>query len=212
MKILYVSCFGENDPAERPLRSKLQEWRSAPIDLDVTQFSKAKPLREFLTAKDLGDYDILVIGAHGHPSKSGFLVGDEPVRWHDLAAALKRALPRNCTFVFYSCNGAYPGIGHALSKNGGPDFIFGPYIVVEGAAMVRAIQEIVELKKNGIKDGERASELVKSVNEWASVTYNNLYEKSFLRVVWKDGRKIHRYPDVRSKDRPQSPIIKLRGW
>jgi hypothetical protein len=213
LKIHYVSCFRPDDQAELPLRTELQGWKSR-NDIELTHdiAQDAENLREHLKSLANKPVDVLIVGGHGHGSLSGFLVGDDPVRWHDLACLLRGTLSKTCTFIFYSCNGGYPGINPVLDHNFGPDFVFGPYISVEGAAMTHAITEILTWKLNGGGDAKAASTLVDRVNSWASTIYNFPYEQSFLRVIWRQGRKIRRHPNRRSSDKVTKPLIKLRGW
>ncbi len=128
MKVLYLRCFREDDVVEEPLKELIRDLTAADFDVRVATIPTADALREFLLRENFDGCDILILGAHGHDSKTGFCVREQEIRWHDLAALFEDALPRTCTFIFYSCNCGYPGIGHAFSKSSGPDFIFGPYI------------------------------------------------------------------------------------
>ena len=212
MKVRYLSCFPENDVVEEPLNELIRDLPATDFDARVATIPTADALRDFLLHEDFSDCDILILGAHGHDSKTGFCVRGQEVRWHDLAALLKDALPKTCTFIFYSCNGGYPGIGHAFSKSSGPDFIFGPFIRVLPDAMAHAVKAAIDSKRNGMKTSDDARRLVESINRWAAETYFGRYDQSFLRVLWKCGRRICRYPDTPSRDQPTRAPIKLRGW
>lgn len=212
MKVCYLSSFPEKDVAEGPLNELIRDLPATDVDVRVTTIPTADALRDFLLHEDFSDCDILILGAHGHDSKTGFGVREQEVRWHDLAALLKDALPRTCTFIFYSCNGGYPGIGHALKQSSGPDLIFGPYIEVLPDAMTYAVGAIIDAKRSDIKTPDEASHLVNSINRWAAETYFAKYDRSFLRVLWKCGRRICRYPNTPSRDQPRKSSIKLRGW
>ena len=212
MKVRYLSCFPEKDVAEEPLTELIRNLPATDVDVRVTTIPTADTLRDFLLHEDFCDCDIFILGAHGDDSKTGFCVREQEVRWHDLAALLKDALPKTCTFIFYSCNGGYPGIGHAFSKSSGPDFIFGPYIRVLPDAMTHAVKAIIDAKRSGIKTPAEAIHLVESINRWAAETYFAKYDRSLLRVLWKFGRRICRYPNTPSRDQPKKAPIKLRGW
>jgi hypothetical protein len=212
MNVLYLSCFPENDVVEEPLNELIRDLKATDSDVRVATIPTADALRDFLLCEDFSDCDILILGAHGHGSKTGFCVREQKVRWHDLAALLKDALPKTCTFIFYSCNGGYPGIGHALSKSSGPDFIFAPYIRVLPDAMTYAVKAVIDSKRSGMKTPEDASQLVERINRWAAETYFGKYDRSFLRVLWKSGHRISRYPNTRSSDRPTKAPIKIRAW
>lgn len=212
MKVRYLSCFPEKDVAEEPLNELIRDLPAIDVDVQVTTIPTADILRDFLLHEDFSDCDIFILGAHGHESKTGFCVREQEVRWHDLAALLKDALPKTCTFIFYSCNGGYPGIGPAFSKSSGPDFIFGPYIKVLPDAMTHAVKAVIDSKGSAIKTPDDASRLVESINQWAAGTYFGRYDQSFLRVLWKCGRRICPYPDTPSSDQPTRAQIKLRGW
>lgn len=212
MRVRYLSCFPENDVVEEPLNELIRDLTATDVDVRVATIPTPDALRDFLLHEDFCDCDILILGAHGHDSKTGFCVREQEVRWHDLAALLKDALPTTCTFIFYSCNGGYPGIGHAFSKSSGPDFIFGPYIRVLPDAMTHAVRAVIEAKRSGMKTSGEARRLVESINRWAAETYFKKYDRSFLRVLWKSGHKISRYPNKPSRDQPTKTPIKLRGW
>jgi hypothetical protein len=212
VKVLYLSCFPENDVVEEPLKELIRGLTAVDFDVRVATIPTANALRDFLLREDFGDCDIFILGAHGHRSRTGFYVREEEVRWHDLAALLKDALPKTCTFIFYSCNGGYPGIGHAFGKSRGSDFIFAPYIEVLPDAMTYAVKAVIDSKRSGMKTSEDARQLVKRINRWAAETYFGKYDRSFLRVLWKSGHRISRYPNTRSSDRPTKAAIKIRGW
>jgi hypothetical protein len=136
----------------------------------------------------LDDVDILIIGAHGHSSLTGFCIGDEPTRWHELASNLEGRLPASCSFIFYLCNGGYPGIAHVFDGASGPDFVFGPYIAVDADAMKYAVRRIVDWKRKFLGTPEQACELIDDVNKWAKEMYSDSpYDQSFLRVQWRGG-------------------------
>ncbi len=48
---------------------------------------------------NLDKLDVLIVGCHGHGSLTGFYIADEPVRWHELASALKKQL--TCFLLIY---------------------------------------------------------------------------------------------------------------
>jgi hypothetical protein len=212
VKVRYLSCFPEKDLVEEPLNELIQDLIATDVHVQVATIPTPDALRDFLLREDFGDCDILILGAHGHESKTGFCIREQEVRWHDLAALLKDALPKTCTFIFYSCNGGYPGIGHAFNKSSGPDFIFGPYIRVLPDAMTHAVKAIIDAKRSGIKTPDEGRQMVESINRWAAETYFAKYDRSFLRVLWKCGRRICRYPNTPSRDQPKKAPIKLRGW
>lgn len=212
MKVRYLSCFPENDVVEESLNELIRDLAATDVDVRVATIPTADALRDFLLHEDFSDCDILVLGAHGHDSKTGFCVREQEVRWHDLAEILKGTLPKPCTFIFYSCNGGYPGIGHAFSNSGGPDFILGPFIRLLPDAMTQAVKAIIDSKGSGIKTPDDASRLVDSINRRAAETYFAKYDRSFLRVLWKCGRRICRHPNAPSRDQPKKAPIKLRGW
>lgn len=213
MKIHYVSCFAPNDPAELPLRTELLQWELRnDVELSIVVIQHAEGLREHLISLVRKALDVLIIGGHGHSSLSGFLAGEDPIRWHDVAVLLRGTLAKNCSFIFYSCNGGYPGMAPMFAPNSGPDFAFGPYIKAEGDAMTHATKEILTWKLNGGGDPSDAIALIDIVNRWARATYIAPYDQSFLRVTWQQGQKILRYPTKPSSDRFTKPLIKLRGW
>jgi hypothetical protein len=213
VKVHYVSCFPENDGAEAPLRTQLLNWQArANVEITTTKAENAEALRLHLKEHNKEALDVLIIGAHGHASLSGFNVQSEPVRWHDLALLLRGSLPEGCTFIFYSCNGGYHGIRPMFSKHSGPDFAFGPYIRAWGDAMAHAVNEILTWKMTGVRDFSAACSLVDAVNQWASMTYTKPYDQSFLRVMWSEYPKIRYYPSRHGSDRFTKPLIKLRGW
>src|SRR5437588_11494292 len=105
MKIHYVSCFPRNDQAELPLRTEMLQWESrSDIELANAVTQHAESFREHLISLINKPVDVLIVGGHGHNSLSGFLIGNDPVRWHDFAALLRGTLPKTCSFIFYSCN------------------------------------------------------------------------------------------------------------
>jgi hypothetical protein len=215
MRVLYLRCVHKADEVDLELKPFIEDGSSPGFDGQTVSISSPDALRDFLLDQDLSTYQILVLGAHGHPSKSGFLVRDEPVRWHDFAALLCGALSKNCSLILFSCYGGYPGIGRAFNSASGPDVIFGPYVAVLSDAMTHAIRLITDWK-NGAVDGNKSPlPLVEQVNAWAAKTYFKKYDQDFLRVLWKEGHKICRFPAPPNgwrRDRPKGAIISIRGW
>ena len=149
MKIAYVSCFEPDDPAEAPLKRDFKKLTSNKgIDLSSAIAQDAESLWVCFESLRLKRLDVLIIGGHGHGSLSGFTVGSEPVRWHELARRLEGRLPKSSTLIFYSCNGGFPGIGHIFSEGAGPDCVFGPYIRVDPNAMAHAAIAPPTIKPN----------------------------------------------------------------
>ncbi len=212
MKIQYVSFFREGDRAEGPLEDYLADLQSeSDTHLTISAVRTSSNWHQDLRSLLLAELDILIVGCHGHDSRTGFYIGDQPVRWHELASVLKDCLPRSCSFIFYSCNGGYPGIGHMFYGAGGPDYIFGPYIEVDADAMKYAARQIARWKREGgTSTPEGACALVDEVNDWSKSMYSHKYDQSFLRVQWTDGRKTHRHPDEPGPDKPKSPLIPLK--
>lgn len=102
MNVRYVNCFKPNDRAEPPLAAVLAQWEANRIgSIKRSVAANADELRKQFEEPQDGT-DVLILGGHGHASLSGFWVGAEAVRWHDLAFLLRGALPDNCTFIFYS--------------------------------------------------------------------------------------------------------------
>jgi hypothetical protein len=212
MNVHYVNCFAPHQDPDRELRTTLDKWAGkSDFHLSITDVATPEELHSHLTELDKEGLDVLLVGGHGHSSRQGFEVRGEPVRWHDLAFILRATLPKNCTFIFFSCNGGYPGISHTFGRESGPDFLFGPFIVVEAQAMCRAVEEILAWKSKGGGDAISARELVDKVNEWARVTYFSKREQKFLRVTWGE-RPGCRYPNEPSIEKPSGHSIKLRGW
>ncbi len=211
MKILYISFFRENDGAEQPLKDYLADLQSEPeTELAVSEIRDSSNWRPALQSLSFENLDILIIGCHGHNSLTGFCIGDEPVRWHELASALRSRLAASCSFIFYSCNGGYPGIAHVFYGYGGPDFLFGPYIHVDADAMKYSVRQIVDWKRLGCSTPEEACSLVDTVNDWARTMYPRKYDQSFLRVQWTDGKKTFRHPNGPGIDKPSLPPIALK--
>ena len=213
MRIHYVSFFRENDSAEPPLRDYLADLQNeAETELEISEIRNVEEWKPKLLSLKLDKLDILMIGSHGHNSLTGFCIGDEPVRWHELASALKDSLPASCSFIFCSCNGGYPGIAHMLYGSGGPDFLFGPYNHVYADAMKYSIRQIVDWKRRGFSTAEEARCLVDDVNEWAKNKYpDSEYDQSFLRVWWREGQKTLCHPTEPGPDIPDLPIISLKA-
>jgi len=210
--IHYVNCFSPRDNSENELRAVLDRW--SPKDgIHLTEATMGTPedLRDHLIVLNKEALDVLLIGGHGHKSLRGFLVRDDPVRWQDLAFLLRGTLSETCSFIFYSCNGGYPGLSHMFGRESGPDFVFGPYIRVNADAMAHAVQEILAWKLNGGGDVMSARSLVDTVNEWARATYFSSYDQKFLRVTWSE-RPGCRHPNEPGLDKPSGPDIKLRCW
>jgi len=212
MRIRYVSCFEKPDRAEAPLIAKLQEWEKLP-DLTLTQtvVSCATELHQQIVDMETDALDVLIVGGHGHKSRSGFWVGPEPLRWQDLAFLLRGKLSIRCSFIFYSCDGGYPGISHVFGRVGGPDYVFGPRISVDADAMAEATHRILEWKLGGAGDVSAACQLVDDVNAWARSTYFDPNHHEFLRVMWCEGPQ-SRYPNKPGPEKPIGEMIKLRGW
>ena len=211
MRIHYMSFFRENEGAEQPLKDYLTDLQNeGDTELAISEirdFSNWKPALRLL---NLDKLDVLIVGCHGHESLTGFLIADEPVRWHELASALKNSLRVSCSFIFYSCNGGYPGIAHVFYGSGGPDFLFGPYIRVDADAMKYAVRQIVDWKRRTSGTVEEACDLVDAINEWAETMYRRKYDRSFLRVQWTDGKRTFRHPNGPGPDKPTLPLIPLK--
>jgi hypothetical protein len=219
MRTHYVGCFKKGDGVEKPLLKMLGTWAKPPQHVLTQEVaSDGEDLKARLLAL-LGTEcpDVLIIGAHGHDSLMGFIVQSDPVAWFDLALLLRGRLAKNCTFVFYSCNGAYPGIAHVFGRTGGPDFVFGPRVQAIDDAMTYATQMILKWKEAGAVNLTSARKLVDDVHKWAAKTYPNSnykgiakYDHSFLRVIWNEGTG--RYPANPGPDKPDYTKIKIRGW
>lgn len=213
MNVHYVSCFTPSDHAEQPLLSALRTWRDK-SDQPAQQVQVADPgaLKQHLEAMSKAALDVLILGGHGHPSMEGFWVRGTPLRWHDLAFLLRGALPRSCTFVFYSCNGGYPGIMHIFGRDSGPDYVFGPRISVYARAMTHATMEILKWKEAGGGDSSKARVFVDTINTWAATEYSHDPDhQQFLRVIWCEGSNC-RHPDKPSAEIPNGSSIPLLGW
>lgn len=118
----------------------------------------------------------------------------------------------SCTFIFYSCNGGYPGVMHMFGRESGPDFAFGPRIRVYPEAMTYATIEILNWKNCGGGNTGDARTLVDAINRWASKKYpSELDHHQFLRVMWGNGAKC-RHPDLPSDEKPAGDLIPLLGW
>jgi hypothetical protein len=212
MKIHYVSCFPPNDAAELPLRRELNLWGDQNNqNLTVHEVTTPDELKTHLLALDKTSLNVLIVGGHGHGSLMGFNVWENPVRWHDLAHLLRGKLPNACTFVFYSCDGGYPGIMHIFGRETGPDLVFGPRIKVMAEAMTHATIEILKWKGTGGGDTTAAKTLIDRLHNWARGQYLDEYDHDFLRVMWSEGQNA-RYPDQPGPDKPNGTSIPLREW
>ena len=212
MRVHYVSCFPVGDNAEKPLSNLLRGWGElAEVQLTETAIGAAEDLRHHLRDMPKESLDVLIVGGHGHASRSGFWVRKDEVRWHDLAFQLRGSLPRSCSFIFYSCDGAFPGIAHIFGRETGPDVVFGPRISALAEAMCHAVQEILEWKKQGGGDAASARSLVDRVNAWATSIYLDPNDHEFLRVIWCEGPGC-RHPNKPSPDEPKAAMIPLRKW
>lgn len=213
MTVHYLSCFSPSDSAEQPLISALGAWRDASGALPTSDAAATpQELQAKLLALPFDNLDVLIIGGHGHPSLQGFWVTETPLRWHDLAFLLRGKLKASCSFVFYSCNGGYPGVMHLFGRQSGPDFVFGPRIKVFAGAMTHATISILDWKKNGGGNHHAAKALVDKINNWAksqSANYPDHHE--FLRVMWCEGSNC-RHPDVPGGEKPSGSGIDLLEW
>jgi hypothetical protein len=154
--------------------------------------------------------DVLIVGGHGHLSLSGFKVRNDPVSWPDLAFFLRKQTSCPWTFIFYSCNGGYPGVMPAFGHANGLDFIFGPRIKVAADAMTHATMEIISWKEGGGDDVVAAKALVDRVNTWGNETGAGTHA-TFLRVMWGEGSAA-RYPNAPNIQNPIGDPIPVRGW
>jgi hypothetical protein len=213
MNVHYVSCFTPGDHAEVPLLAALKKWEAK--DKSTPQLAAVltpPDLKLHLESLDTTNLDVLIIGGHGHPSLSGFWVDATPLRWHDLAFVLRGRLPRSCSFVFYSCDGGYPGVMHIFGRDSGPDFVFGPRISVYARAMTHATIEILNWKDGEANDTVAARGLVDKINAWAAVQYPlDPDHHRFLRVMWCEGANC-RHPDDPGGETPSGSVIPLLGW
>jgi hypothetical protein len=114
MRVLYLRCFHKADEVDLKLKPFIENGGSSGFDGQTVSISSPDALRDFLHDQDLGTYQILVLGAHGHPSKSGFLVRDEPVRWHDFAELLRGTLSKDLLFSL-SCFSPVTGTSRTRS-------------------------------------------------------------------------------------------------
>ncbi len=214
MQVHYVRCFDGADDVDKPLLEGFDAWATkADHLLSIERVKDRGELREHLSGFPMESLNCLVVGGHGHESLSGFWVGEEPLRWHDLAFLLRGRLARRCTFMFFSCNGGYPGISHAFGRNTGPDYVFGPAITVRAGAMTHAVMRVIEWKE-GESDQRRSSAraLVDKINVWARDSYPSEPDyEAFLRVMWDEGPR-SRYPKRHGADGPEGSVIPLLGW
>ncbi len=216
MRAFYVSCFHDNDPAEGSLNRALAGWPGVGRVLVQERATDGEDLRTKLmtglTPRDR--IDALIVGGHGHASLSGLWVRDDPVRWHDLAFLLREQVRYTCTFIFYSCNGGYPGIMHALGRADGIDFAFGPRVSAYAGALAHATMSVLTWKEAGGVDAAGARALVDQENAWGAATYpapaNEPHDR-FFRVMWGEGPNA-RHPDEPNGQVPYGPLIPLRGW
>jgi hypothetical protein len=212
LRVHYLGCFRPMDRAEARLLKSFGALRALGCDVLTSSVESAGQLRVHILNQNFSDCNVFVLGGHGHPSLSGFFVHDEEVRWHDLAHTLKGRLPQSSTFIFYSCYGAFPGIGHAFSKDAGPKFIFGPNTSVKSSVMTRAVTRLIESRLGGEMNVTEVCRQVDALNTSAKFSFFKSHNQSFIRVLWKEGRQIRRYPNIPSADRPRGPIIPSRGW
>ncbi len=212
MRVHYINCFNVGDPAGTPLSDKLDAWQSTSRRLMQQDAVDGNQLRariyELWQADEVPD--VLIVGGHGHPSLSGFKVRNELVAWSDLAYLLREQTSRPWTFIFYSCNGGYPGIMLAFRHANGLDFVFGPRIEVAADAMTHATMEIISWKEGGGGNVVAAKSLVDRVNTWGNERDAGAHA-SFLRVMWGVGAA-DRYPDTPNAQDPIGDVIPLRGW
>ncbi|WP_437741861.1 hypothetical protein WMF39_40720 [Sorangium sp. So ce1504] len=212
MRVHYINCFNVGDPAGTPLSDALDAWQSDSRRLVRDDAVDGNQLRARIDrlwqANDVPD--VLIVGGHGHPSLSGFSVRNDAVRWHDLAFLLREQTSGPWTFVFYSCNGGYPGIMHAFGRANGLDFVFGPRIEVAADAMTHATMEIISWKEGGGGDFAAAKALVDQVNTWGIAAHGEAHAM-FLRVMWAEGSAA-RHPNAPNTQRPIGDPIPLREW
>ncbi len=207
----YIDCFNIGDPAAAFLSNGLTAWGAHSRSITTQDAIDANHLRARIYNLCQGSQipDVLIIGAHGHQSLSGFLVRNDSVRWHDLASLIAAQINFPRALIFYSCNGGYPGISHALTGQNGLELVFGPRITVAAKAMTKATLDILEWKQNGARCVDRAKTLVTRINAWGA-SWSRTHGK-FLRVMWGQGAGT-RYPDDPHNQRPIGGVIPLRGW
>jgi hypothetical protein len=212
MRTYYLSCFKDGDAAEPDLTSALGAWETGTRRLLQEKAVDAEDLRTRITEAFEGDekIDALIVSGHGHSSLSGFMVRDDPVSWPDLALLLRRRVRQPCTFVFYSCNGGYPGVSLALGGAYGVDFVFGSRIVVRASAMTHATMAILDWKETGAVNPSSARTLVDRENQWGAAMSPNTPHTLFLRVMW--GERMERHPVEPNRQRPSGSVIRFRGW
>lgn len=211
LTVHYINCFNVGDLAEPPLRTALEAWRSNSRNLVIEDAHDGNHLRariDRLWQKDEVP-DVLIIGGHGHESLTGFWVRNDPLRWHDLAFLLREQTAARC-FIFYSCNGGYPGMTHVFGGSKGLDFAFGPRIQVAAHAMAKASIGVLHWREVGGGDIKSAKALVDGINSWGRDAHSATHEM-FLRVGWGEGPGT-RHPDTPNSQVPIGASISLRGW
>lgn len=218
--VFYIDCFSPGERAGIGLEAELTRWLPAltgpraPWRLDARVASSPDELREllerFISLHNEGD--VLILGGHGHGSRQGFWVDDTPVRWHDVSFLLRGRMRDETEFVFYSCNGGYPGISHVFGRDGGPSFVWGPRIEVLVTAMRHATRQILQSHSAGSCTRELKVDLVDAVNGWAQQTLADFPDhEQFLRVWWSE-RTGGRHPAGPSHEQPDGTEIALLGW
>lgn len=213
--IFYIDCFLPSEKVSLGLLRDLNAWYPSdqPYQVRPSDAAMATDLRRHLDnfLNDHGEGDILIIGGHGHPSLSGFWVADDPLRWMDVSLLLRGKMKPNTEFVFYSCDGGFPGIGHLL-HGPGPSFVWGPRIKVRPEAMRHATRLILDAHLSGDATTQSKIALVDQAHAWARARYpQSSYDHEFLRVIWSEGEH-GRYPNTPSPDHPEGDQIPLRNW
>lgn len=164
-------------------------------------------LQLFLDTHSSGD--VLIIAAHGHGSLEGIVVDATPVRWHDVASLLHGRMREQTEFIFYSCNGGYPGIAHIFCPGSGPTFVWGPRITVGVGAMRHATEEILNAHAAGRNTQTDKVAVVDTLHGWARTVLQGRGHDEFIRVWWSAQ---NRYPTTPSGEVPTGPAIPLLGW
>ena len=218
--VFYIDCFSAQERPTIGLAGELTTWMPAltgpraPWNLDdqvaATPNDLRRLLERFIDQHEEGD--VLILGGHGHPSLQGFWVDDTPVRWHDVAFLLRGRMHRDTEFVFYSCNGGYPGISHVFGRDTGPNFVWGPRITVLVSAMRHATRRILESHSAAQCSQADKVAVVDAVNGWAQQALSGFPDhEQFLRVWWSE-RSGGRHPNAPSHERPDNSEIDLIGW